>query len=235
MRHTSLPQLHPKGDDLARLARKHQPARRAGDDSCCGARLQQRGGTGAGSPPLLERRRGEEVDHRLRPARDHARRRGFRAARPAHRHLRQRRHAVGRAADVCPDRLCDRSGEGARRKESRLENKAAVQGRARGRSQGAGGAGRTGISTDHGGDPYRHDRRGVRQDRHRLDCRRAGSALQPALHRSGLSADAGAARLHARQRLQDLHRLRRRHRVHAPPGPRRATAFRPSRWWARRP
>ena len=31
-----------------------------------------------------------------------------------------------------------------------------------------------------------------------------------------LSADAGAARLPARQRLQDLHRLRRRHRVHAP-------------------
>ena len=40
--------------------------------------------------------------------------------------------------------------------------------------------------------------------------------LQAALHRAGLPADAGAARLSARQRLQDLHRLGRRHRVHAP-------------------
>ena len=36
------------------------------------------------------------------------------------------------------------------------------------------------------------------------------------LHRDGLSADARTARLPARERLQDLHRLRRRHRVHAP-------------------
>ena len=41
---------------------------------------------------------------------------------------------------------------------------------------------------------------------------------QAALHRDGLSADARTARLSARQRLQDLHRLRRRHRVHAPVG-----------------
>ena len=40
--------------------------------------------------------------------------------------------------------------------------------------------------------------------------------IQAALHRDGLSADARIARLPARQRLQDLHRLRRRHRVHAP-------------------
>ncbi len=36
------------------------------------------------------------------------------------------------------------------------------------------------------------------------------------LHRDGLSADARTARLPPRERLQDLHRLRRRHRVHAP-------------------
>ena len=41
------------------------------------------------------------------------------------------------------------------------------------------------------------------------------SALQAALHRAGLPADAGGAGVSARQRLQDLHRLRRRHRVHA--------------------
>jgi hypothetical protein len=37
------------------------------------------------------------------------------------------------------------------------------------------------------------------------------------------------ARLPARQRLQDLHRLRRRHRVHASVGPRESTASRLSR------
>ena len=39
---------------------------------------------------------------------------------------------------------------------------------------------------------------------------------QTALHRDGLSTDARTARLSAREWLQDLHRLRRRHRVHAP-------------------
>ena len=39
---------------------------------------------------------------------------------------------------------------------------------------------------------------------------------RPPAHRDGLPADARAARLPARQRLQDLHRLGRRHRVHAP-------------------
>ena len=39
--------------------------------------------------------------------------------------------------------------------------------------------------------------------------------FEPPVHRSRLSADARAARLSARQRLQDLHRLGRRHRVHA--------------------
>ena len=34
------------------------------------------------------------------------------------------------------------------------------------------------------------------------------------LHRDGLSADARTARLPARERLQDLHRLRQGHRVH---------------------
>ena len=53
-------------------------------------------------------------------------------------------------------------------------------------------------------------------DRERLDHDRETSQDQTALHRDGLSADARAAGLPARQRFQDLHRLRRRHRVHAP-------------------
>ena len=72
------------------------------------------------------------------------------------------------------------------------------------------------------------------EDRLRLDRDRARSAVQAALHRARLPADAGTARLSARQRLQDLHRVGRRHRVHAARGPSRSTAFRPSRSSARR-
>ena len=39
--------------------------------------------------------------------------------------------------------------------------------------------------------------------------------LQAALHRTGLSADARTTRLPPGQRLQDLHRVGRRHRIHA--------------------
>ena len=53
--------------------------------------------------------------------------------------------------------------------------------------------------------------------------------FKSALYRSRLPADAGAARLSPRQRLQDLHRLRRRRRVHARLRPRRPMAFRRSR------
>ena len=57
---------------------------------------------------------------------------------------------------------------------------------------------------------------GVRADRRATGSPRAKHPkIQAALHRDGLPADARAARLPARQRLQDLHRLRRRHRVHA--------------------
>ena len=58
--------------------------------------------------------------------------------------------------------------------------------------------------------------RGVHQDRRATGSRSAQHPrFQPPVHRARLPADARAARLSARQRLQDLHRLRRRHRVHA--------------------
>ena len=69
---------------------------------------------------------------------------------------------------------------------------------------------------DRHGHARRHDHHAVRGDRQGLDRDGTTSHERAALHRDGLSADAGAARLSARQRLQDLHRLRRRHRVHAP-------------------
>ena len=89
------------------------------------------------------------------------------------------------------------------------------------------------AGADHG-DPCRNDHRRVPEDRLRLDRHGARPAVQAALHRARLPADARAARLSARQRLQDLHRLGRRHRVHAPVDREGSTAFRPSRSSARR-
>ncbi len=82
--------------------------------------------------------------------------------------------------------------------------------------QGALAGGEHAIARDRHGHARRHDHRGVRADRQRLDRHREAPQDRAALHRDGLSADARAARLPARERLQDLHRLRRRHRVHAP-------------------
>ena len=90
--------------------------------------------------------------------------------------------------------------------------------------------GREGDRRDHGGDARRHDDRRVRR-RSVSDwlATAQAPALRAALHRDGLPADARAARLSARERLQDLHRLRRRRRVHARRWRRRSTASRPSR------
>ena len=70
---------------------------------------------------------------------------------------------------------------------------------------------------------------GIRSNGEGLDRHGEAPDDQAASHRDGLSADARTARLPARQRLQDLHRLRRRHRVHARLGRRGSMAFRPSR------
>ena len=64
--------------------------------------------------------------------------------------------------------------------------------------------------------------------------RSQGSALAPALHRTGVPADEGGAELFARQRLQDLHRDRRQRRLRARHTPLRSTASLPSRSLARR-
>ena len=49
----------------------------------------------------------------------------------------------------------------------------------------------------------------------RLACGHQAPALQPPVHRAGLPADAGSARLLPRQRLQDVHRLGRHAQFHA--------------------
>ena len=65
----------------------------------------------------------EEVHHRLRREGHQGRLARLRAARRAHRHVRQRRHALGRAADVFPAPLRARPREGARAAASGVENK----------------------------------------------------------------------------------------------------------------
>ena len=118
--------------------------------------------------------------------------------------------------DVRPVRFRLRPRQGAGAAAPGLEGQAAVPGGAGRRHEGARRVRPTGPRRADGGDPRRHDDGRIHQDRLRLACHRARSPVQAALHRADLSADAGAARLPARQRLQDLHRLRRRHRVHAP-------------------
>ena len=75
---------------------------------------------------------------------------------------------------------------------------------------------RKGPRGTHHGDPCRNDHRRVPEDRLRLDRDGTRSAFQASLHRARLPADARTARLSARQRLQDVHRLGRRHRDDAP-------------------
>ena len=76
-------------------------------------------------------------------------------------------------------------------------------------------AGRKGHAGDRGGNPFRHDHRRLQQDGEGVARDGQASALQGALHRPRLSADDRAPRLSPRQRLQDLHRVRRRGGVHA--------------------
>src|SRR5262249_17524260 len=65
------------------------------------------------------------------------------------------------------------------------------------------------------GNAQRHHPRGFPRGGAEVAGHRASSALRAAVHRVGLPADAGAAGSAARQPVQDLHRLRRRGRVHA--------------------
>ena len=142
---------------------------------------------------------------------------GLRAAGGTHRNVRQRRHAVGRAAGL-------RAAAVRRSIASRRSRRGIPSGGRSSRSPpcskaicaGARQRRRARADANDGGHAYRHDHRGVQRNRQRLDRDRPPPDHRQALHGDGLSADARAARLLARQRLQDLHRLRRRHRVHAP-------------------
>ena len=129
----------------------------------------------------------------------------------AHRRLRQRRHALGRAADVHPGRLRPRPRPGARAAAPGVEDQGAVPrrcSRTTRRALAAAGekglvelmvATHTGMTTD--------EFAAIVEDWIRDG---APPEDRPALHRDGVSADARAPRLPARERLQDVHRLGRR-------------------------
>ena len=133
-----------------------------------------------------------------------------RPARGAHRHVRPGRHAVGRASDVLAGDVLPRPRARAGQGEARTGEGRAVQDRVdrqpRGDREAADGGPREA--------PRRHAERHV--GRHvqgrgdEVDRRGEGSALEAAVHRAHLSADAGSAQVPARERLQDVYRDRRR-------------------------
>ncbi len=167
---------------------------------------------------VLERRARQAGDRQLRREGDEGRLAGLCPARRADRHLRQRRHAVVRAAAARSALLCARPREGAGAAASRVDDQGTVRLAAQGRSASRARRRRPRGAGAHDGHACRHDRGGIRADREGLDRHRETSEDRQAPYRDGLSADARSAGLSARQRLQELHRLRRRHRVHAPVG-----------------
>jgi hypothetical protein len=161
-------------------------------------------------------RHGAEARHRgLCRAGDEGRLGQLRSPGRARRGVRQRRHPVDRAADLRPVRLHPGTHQGAGAGAPGMEGKAAVQGRPRRRHEDARPIGREGHDRAGHGHPCRHDDRRVLEDGHGLARHRPASEVQAALYRAGLSADGRGAGLSAGQRLQDLYRVGRRHRVHA--------------------
>ena len=168
-----------------------------------------------GGASFLERRSGEAGHRQIRDRRHDDGRVDIRRTRGPHRGVRQRRDALGRAAALLPDRVHAGPGEGRSTEASRMEERSGVQGADRPRSR----------SARHDGteaDPEAPRRRqlgdddcGVRQDDPRLARKCKAPEVSAAVHRSRLRADAGAARIPAREQLQDFHRLGRQHRVHA--------------------
>ena len=206
----------------------HRPVRAA---ACAPRRAGARRPRARPPAAVLERRRREEGDHRLRRAGDEGRVARLRPAGRAHRRVRQRRHALVRAADVLPGR-CSPSTASRRWPPKHPEWKdkqpfkavldgdrqGAARRRREGRSSRSWSATHTGMTTD--------EFDAIVQD---WIEDRAAPEVQAAVHRVRLPADARSARVPAGERVQDVHRLRRRRRVHARRGRRRCTASRRSR------
>ena len=111
--------------------------------------------------------------------------------------------------------LRPRPREGARAAASGVEGQGAVRLAAQGRREGCARRRRAGDARDRHG----HARGMTTEEFEKIVKDWLATARHPKFKRPytelRLSADARTARLPARERLQDLHRLRRRHRVHA--------------------
>ena len=216
----------------ARLPTRRQPDATPNDpwDGAPGRAARLRPGARADRPAsLVERGAGQAGDRRLRARHHRQGRAEVRAAGGAHRHLRQRRHALGRAADLHAGDVRHRPGGGPGPQASGVEGAGALQGHPEPRPRGDGEVHHPGHREDRRGDPQRHDGGGLRGNREGVACRREASALQAPLHRAGLPADARGDAVPARERLQDVHRDRRRPGVRARLSPSRSTACRRSR------
>ena len=148
----------------------------------------------AGRPAaVVERRRREAGDPRLR-ARDHrpvepelCRPRG------PHRGVRPGRHALGRAAHVHAGGLLPGARAGGGGEEAGAQERRAVQDRAVGQPRGDRQALDAGPREDPRRDAERHVGGGVQRRSEGMAGNRQASALEPPLHRAGLSADARSA------------------------------------------
>ena len=97
------------------------------------------------------------------------------------------------------------------------KNNAALQRRPRRRHEGRNGHRRKGSASDRRCNQHRHDQRtSTRRWSPTGSPRPATERFNHHLHRTHLSTHGRTSRLPPRQRLQDLHRLRRRDRLHAP-------------------
>ena len=157
-----------------------------------------------------------------------------RAAGRAHRHVRPGRHAVGRAPDVLAGDVLPRARAGGGQGQAGARESRAVQDRDVRQPRGDREAPDAGPGEDPRRDAHRHVGRRVQRRSEEVARGGQGPALEAALHRAHLPADAGGAEVPARQRLQDLHRHRRRPGLRARVLPSRPTASRPSRWSAPR-
>ncbi len=184
------------------------------------------------SAALVERRRGQEGDRRVRADDHHAGQPEVRATSRAHRHLRPGRHAVGRASDVLAGDVHPRKRAGAGQGEARTRQGRPVldgAGDPEGRSRGDRQADHARPREAGRGHADRHAGRYLPRRSEEVACRSEGPALEEAVYRTHLPADAGSAEVPARQRLQDLHRHRRRAGLRARVFRKPSTASRPSR------
>ena len=164
---------------------------------------------------VVERRRHQGGDREAR-VRVHARRRRrLRAGAGAHRRVRQRRHAVDRAPALYRSGVHAGPHPGIGAGTPGVADEAAVQGGGRRRPSRDGQIHGGGLFRAHRCHACGNGTRSLPRHRGRLAGHCPAPALSPAVHGTRLPADARGSRLLSCPWLQDVHRLRRHHRLHA--------------------